>query len=127
MAGKVCTEAGCPNLKPCPVHAPIKKPWASSNRRAELPANWTTEIVPRIKRRDRYRCQECGGAICGNEKLEVDHIGDPMDHSDSNLQTLGFVCHRRKTLREARNRSRQSQEQSIGPPAQRPKPPRRRR
>lgn len=60
-------------------------PWASSNRRAELPPDWAS-TKRRIKKRDGHRCVKCGST----QQLEVDHINDPHDHHDANLQTL---CH----------------------------------
>lgn len=101
MAGKVCPVRGCPNLKPCAEHGKVKTPWAGSNRKAELPAGWD-KTVARIKKRDNYTCQKCGGTRCGNLKLEINHIGSKHDHSDKNLETLGArPCHLEDTLKRA--------------------------
>lgn len=105
MAGKVCQHPGCPNLRPCPIHAPVKKAWEGSNRRAELPRDWIA-ICRRIKIRDDFTCRECGGTKCNNEYLEVDHIGDPLDHRDENLRTLGKACHLKKTRKQAQAKTR---------------------
>jgi 5-methylcytosine-specific restriction protein A len=95
----VCSQPGCPILKPCELHAP--KPWAGSDRRSRLPKNWSS-ITAAVKRRDRYTCQACGGTRCGNRNLEVDHITRGDDHRMTNLQTLGAKpCHTDKTTREA--------------------------
>lgn len=96
LVGAGITFAGCPlRLKPgvCPQQ-PI--PWESSNRRAELPPDWEKR-KRRVKRRDGNRCVICGSS----DRLEVDHIDDPDDHSDENLQTLCHRHHMQKTQREA--------------------------
>ena len=57
----------------------------------------------RIKRRDRWTCQKCGGAICGNRDLQVDHripVAEGGGDDDANLWTLGDDCHRQKTRAE---------------------------
>lgn len=71
--------------------------WTSSSRRTQLPSNWSSEIVPRIRRRDRDHCQNCGIT----ERPEVDHIGDPHDHSDTNLRVLCHWCHAQRTAQQA--------------------------
>lgn len=71
--------------------------WASNVRRKELPPGWVSVIRPRILRRDRYTCQQCGAPA-----NQVDHIRRGNDHSDSNLQALCEKCHRRKTAREGK-------------------------
>lgn len=90
---KVCTEPGCPALRPCETHQ--RKPWQGSNRRAELPPDWP-RIRQRILRRDPI-CRACMAA----PSAEVDHIDNPHDHSDANLQGLCAPCHKVKTQREA--------------------------
>lgn len=67
--------------------------WRSVARPVDWPAR-----VDRVKRRDRV-CQWVeGGQICGSiEHLEVDHIGDPADHSLDNLRLLCRTHHRRRT------------------------------
>jgi 5-methylcytosine-specific restriction endonuclease McrA len=92
----VCTQPGCPTLVEsgrCAEHA--EQPWATSNRRNELPSDWKRRRR-RILRRDSYTCVRCGAPAA-----EVDHIADPHDHNDSNLQSLCSSCHRAKTLAEA--------------------------
>ncbi|MBT2467841.1 HNH endonuclease [Streptomyces sp. ISL-66] len=69
--------------------------WTDSNRRAELPPNWYTEIRPAVLKRDVSLCQ-----ACGNPASDVDHIGDKRDHRLVNLQALCGWCHRRKTSRQ---------------------------
>ena len=66
--------------------------WESSNRRAELPADWYTRIRPAILERDSRRCR-----VCGAPATDVDHIGNKHDHRPINLQALCDWCHKRKT------------------------------
>jgi 5-methylcytosine-specific restriction protein A len=74
--------------------------WAGSTRAARLPANWATQIVPRILDRDGTICHRCGqpGADA------VDHIRPGDDHSDANLgaihQDVPPYCHRAKSAAE---------------------------
>ncbi|MFG3200376.1 HNH endonuclease [Streptomyces sp. NPDC048208] len=77
--------------------------WSSSNRRAELPANWAT-IRARVVRRDRGLCQGVlsEGALCGHPGTDVDHIRPGNDHSMGNLQLLCTWCHKRKTQAESK-------------------------
>lgn len=65
-------------------------------RRAPRPVDWPAR-VQQIKIRDRV-CQWIEhGRICGSGKdLEVDHIGDPSDHS---LENLRLLCKTHHTLR----------------------------
>lgn len=78
-------------------------PWASSSRRADLPANWEA-IRRQVLARDGGRCVKSmrDGTRCPTrEGLEVDHIGDPQDHDEANLQTLCRWHHRQKTQAES--------------------------
>ncbi len=75
--------------------------WAGSNRRAELPPNWYSEIRPFVLTRDRYRCQWFeNGRRCMRPANQVDHIGDKHDHRPEMLQALCAECHARKTSRQ---------------------------
>lgn len=80
--------------------------WVGSNRRASLPPNWSTEIVPRILKRDHHRCQHIRQDTdrkCGARARDVDHI---TPHSqggtddDNNLMALCVWHHQQKTGRE---------------------------
>lgn len=91
---------------PCADHA--RKPWAGSNRRAELPSNWTSTTA-RILRLD-PECQLAypgtwptgsGMARCLGVSTEVDHIDDPLDHHPANLRSVCQPCHRRRTQQQA--------------------------
>lgn len=101
-ARKVCSSPRCPALQPCPEHTP--QPWAGSSRRAELPPDWSSRIVPRILRRDPL-CTICSLAL----STDVHHTGDPHDHSDEVLAGVCRACHDAETQKQAaaaRQRSR---------------------
>lgn len=74
--------------------------WAGSNRRNELPPNWTSQIRPYVLDRDGYRCRGLDGQPCGKPANQVDHIGDRHDHRPENLQALCERCHAIKSSRE---------------------------
>lgn len=80
--------------------------WEGSERRALLPADWTTKTVPRILTRDHHRCQhlrEDTQRKCGRRATDVDHKVRPAEggtDDDSNLQALCQWHHRRKTGQE---------------------------
>lgn len=99
----------------------MSPPWASSNRRSGLPANWD-RIRQQILQRDSHRCQwrmELGG-ICGEHATDVDHINAGDDHRPENLQALCDWHHKRKTSAQGNyspNRTRVSQKR---PPEQHP-------
>lgn len=92
--------------------------WHSSDRKWELPPDWTA-IRNRVLRRDGYRCRwilpsgkRCPRGRTTGHRLEVDHRGDPMNHSEANLQTLCVEHHARKTHGE-------SKEARVLPPVER--------
>lgn len=72
--------------------------WAGSRRRAELPANWYTEIRPAVIARDKGRCRwiENNGR-CPEPGTDVDHVGDPDDHSLAALRLLCAGHHGRRS------------------------------
>lgn len=94
-------------------------PWSTSNRRAELPADWDSTRRPRVLARDGHRCvaRMRDGSRCPTTTgLEVDHIGDRLDHEDANLQTLCRWHHRAKTQGEsAAARRRRPRERRARP------------
>lgn len=92
----------CDELAPCPTHT--RPAWQGSNRRATLPPDWPA-IAARTLRRDRT-CQLAypgtwhtrhGPTRCAGRSSEVDHIGDPSDHTPGNLRGVCAPCHRRRT------------------------------
>lgn len=94
--------------------------WESSDRKAELPSDWTTRRV-RVLRRDGYRCQavDSVGVMCGAHANQVDHIKPGPDHSLENLQALCRWHHARKSAGEGvaarRPRARQSRDPEVHP------------
>lgn len=71
-----------------------------SARTTPLPANWRSEIRPRILARDHHACQwkiSFNGQVCGAPATDVDHIGNPEDHGDENLRALCGPHHRRRS------------------------------
>lgn len=73
--------------------------WEGSNRRAQLPPNWYTEIRPAILQRDGHRCTERlrDGSRCTEPGTDVDHIGDPHNHQHDNLRLLCGWHHNKKS------------------------------
>lgn len=69
-----------------------------SARTTPLPRNWPA-IRRRILKRDGYTCTNLNhlGQRCGQPATDVDHIGDPTDHSDANLRSLCTACHKRRS------------------------------
>jgi hypothetical protein len=72
--------------------------WQGSNRRTTLPRNWP-ELRQQVMRRDGYRCTalQRDEARCPEPGTDVDHIGDPNDHSLENLRLLCSWHHDRKS------------------------------
>lgn len=91
-ARKIC--AHCSNLQPCPDH--MKVPWQGSTRRAELPPDWTSRIVPFVLARDDI-CTICNLAL----SKEVHHVGDKHDHRPENLAGVCVNCHKAATAAQA--------------------------
>ena len=40
-AAKICSNAHCPNVQPCPIRG--KRPWEGTTRRKRLPKNWAQD------------------------------------------------------------------------------------
>lgn len=108
-APTVCAKPGCATLVPggeggrCPQHA--RRPWASSNRSSELPAEW--KVIRRLViARDGGRCTcpscpSCNGQPCATIATEVDHLGDRHNHRPQNLASKCSPCHRHRTQQQA--------------------------
>lgn len=105
-ARRRCTNHACDQLAPCPVHTAA--PWQTSNRRAELPSDWTHIAAGILERHP--TCQldypgiwhtSRGPARCTHTSTEVDHIGDKHDHTPHNLRGVCTSCHSRRTLEQA--------------------------
>lgn len=86
-----------PRAPKAPGHY-VPQPWQGSNRRAELPANWATVIVPAVRRRSGGRCERVeDGVRCVERAHSVDHDKDPDSHALSNLVDLCRRHHATKT------------------------------
>lgn len=104
---KVCQTPGCPELQPCPTHAP--KPWAGANgtqrrqQRGITGTGWAEQARnERILRRDGHACQ-IRGPRCTGRATEVDHriplaAGGP--DTAANKQAACANCHADKTRTE---------------------------
>lgn len=88
-----------------------------SRRTTPLPPGWQTRIRPPILERDGHRCTwtEHDGERCTERATDVDHIGDPTDHSPENLRSLCGYHHRKRTAIQANA--------AKGPPPSRRRPP----
>jgi 5-methylcytosine-specific restriction protein A len=80
--------------------------WRGSDRRTQLPNDWGVTTL-RILTRDFHRCQwvrvDTGTRCLAPNSHDVDHIIRPDDggtDEDSNLQTLCFFHHQRKSSYE---------------------------
>lgn len=68
-----------------------------------MPSNWQA-ITRRVRARDGHRCTwiRADDTRCTETtRLEVDHIGDPNDHTLPNLRTLCHWHHARRTAAQA--------------------------
>ena len=79
--------------------------WSTSDRRARLPANWST-LRRDVKRRANGICEWISnGARCARPGTDCDHIRQGDNHALTNLQWLCTEHHWAKTKQEnaARN------------------------
>lgn len=86
--------------------------WASSNRKARLPANW-----PQLRR----QCFAIYGRacyLCGGYATDVDHVVPGDNHTSENLRPICPPCHKRKSSAEGGRAY-----QRIRPKRQRPSEP----
>lgn len=108
-APSVCTTPGCPQLAPCPIHAP--KPWAGSQRRQRIGKSGSRQQADnhRILRAHHRLCHWCGHP----DADQVDHLTEIADGGPdvpANKRPIhgscphcGRRCHLEKTI-EARRR-----------------------
>lgn len=76
--------------------------WDTSNRRAELPANWQ-QLRAQAKQRAHGICEHItDGARCTRQGRELHHTGDKHDHSLDMLEWICTECHKRETWQQAR-------------------------
>lgn len=82
------------------------RPWAASDRRQRLPANWE-DIRAQVKRRANGLCEYTNHhPKCTGIGTDADHITPGDNHHPDNLQWLSYPCHKRKTATETANRNR---------------------
>lgn len=91
--------------------------WETSDRRAQLPANWA-DLVAKVKDRDGGRCtwKLPSGDRCPRRGTDVDHREPGDNHSLRNLQLLCSTHHGRKTALEGiqgRRKKRQGKKRRI--------------
>lgn len=74
--------------------------WGAEKGR-DLPPNWDA-LVAAVKHRDGGRCKWTlpSGARCPRPGTDVDHKGDPNDHSLRNLRLLCGDHHNWRTARQ---------------------------
>lgn len=72
--------------------------WADRPHGRTLPPDWG-RTRRRILRRDPHCTLQDRG--CTQVSTEVDHIGDPDEHHDSNLRGVCHPCHTKRTARQA--------------------------
>jgi 5-methylcytosine-specific restriction protein A len=94
--------------------------WASSRRRAELPADWPA-IRRRIFERDGWRCTEVeDGERCVRAATDCDHVGDKHDHGEANLTSLCGPHHDAKSAQQGVDERRRRREAKFRPPPMHP-------
>ena len=87
--------------------AVAKSNWWKSNRRQELPPDWS-KIRERVLKRCGYRCEfrSESGVRCWGTATDVDHALGKWIHDDNALQGLCSEHHKRKTAEESRDAKR---------------------
>lgn len=99
-AAKACSEAGCPNLQPCPDHQ--RKPWDGSRRRTKVGSGHAqSKNRAYVFHRDGDICHVCGlpGANEADHVIALSEGGE--DHIDNMAPIHSIPCHRDKTQAEA--------------------------
>ncbi len=66
--------------------------WQDSNRRNQLPPNWSSIRHQRFTI-DNWTCTDCSHHDPTGATLECDHTGDPNDHRLEVLATRCHPCH----------------------------------
>ncbi|MFH6892634.1 MULTISPECIES: HNH endonuclease [Providencia] len=107
---RACRKHGCSKTTTdrsgyCQDH--INSGWEShqkglSRHQRGYGSKWD-KIRTRVLQRDKYLCQECIKSDRAVEAKTVDHIKPKAyggTDDDSNLQSLCWPCHKRKTARE---------------------------
>jgi hypothetical protein len=81
--------------------------WESSNRRSELPKDWS-KLRQKALKRDAYQCvaEMLDGSRCPEAATEVDHVGDRLNHSMANLRSLCHWHHAKRTAQQSADAQR---------------------
>ncbi len=103
---KPCLVPCCPNVRPCPKHEELRKPFASAPRRKTDEKGYTYGWK-KIRRAFLEEHPWC--VVCGLPATEVDHVvplsqGGTRD--DSNLRSYCKPDHAAKTAADIRRRQR---------------------
>lgn len=89
-------------------------------RTTPRPVDWPARVA-HVKKRDRSCRWVTEGTPCGSiENIEVDHIGDPADHSLDNLRALCRPHHRSRTGQQANAAMQAKRIPRKRPPEQHP-------
>lgn len=101
---RVCSQPGCPNLRPCPNHAP--KPWSTPSARNQARSSgngWDQQRTrKRILKRDGHRCYI---ADCTTPATIVDHVipmAEGGTDTDDNKASMCEPHHDEKSRGERR-------------------------
>jgi 5-methylcytosine-specific restriction protein A len=90
--------------------------WEGSHRREQLPPGWETRIRPAIIARDSGRCRWIeNNRRCPEPGTDVDHVGDPHDHSLANLRLLCRTHHNRRSSRQGNDAQRARRLRNVEP------------
>lgn len=84
-----------------------RRPWATTDRRARLPPDWS-RIRTKVLQRDDQQCTatQPDGTRCPATATEVDHVQRGDDHRPSNLTSLCHTHHAAKTAAEGHEEQR---------------------
>lgn len=99
-AADACSEAGCPNLKPCPLHG--VKPWQNRHRVKRGRSGSRRQRMSRaVILRDNGICHVCG-EYGANEADHVIPVAEGGPDTFDNLKAIhAYPCHKNKTQAEA--------------------------
>lgn len=102
-----------------------RQAWVGSRYQGRHPDGWQ-RVRMQVLRRDKFRCQHReltsnGDQQCPNRATDVDHIGDPENHSLDNLQALCAPHHQKKSSSAGGRASAMAVNQRIAA-LRRPKP-----
>lgn len=94
-------------------------PWPQTSRR-QLPPGWARTRQRVLHRDPICRCEGCPLCTskgCPRPSTDCDHIGNPDNHTDTNLRGLCHPCHKHRSAHQgaaARTRTRRPPEPHPG-------------